>query len=73
MNKKYDVVIVGAGPAGIGAALAAARNGCSTIMVERFGCVGGAATVGLVGPFMTSYDTEGKEQIVGGIFRKIVM
>jgi len=43
-----DVVVVGGGPAGIGAALAAARNGADTILVERYGHLGGMASGGLV-------------------------
>ena len=43
-----DVVVVGGGPAGIGAAVAAARNGASTVLVERYGHLGGMATGGLV-------------------------
>ena len=42
------------------------------ILIEQYGCVGGMATVGLVGPFMTSYDTKGQEQIVKGIFQELV-
>lgn len=43
-----DVLVVGGGPAGIGAAIAAARSGASTILVERYGHLGGMATGGLV-------------------------
>jgi hypothetical protein len=43
-----DVVVVGAGPAGVTAAITAAREGASTILVERYGCLGGMATGGLV-------------------------
>ena len=53
MNKRdYDVVIVGAGPAGIAAALEAARSGSRTALIERYGCVGGNLTQGYVGPVM---------------------
>lgn len=45
---KADVVVAGGGPAGLGAALAAARNGAKTVLVERYGCLGGLATAGLV-------------------------
>ena len=41
-----DVVVIGGGPAGFGAAMRAARNGVSTILIERFGGPGGAATSG---------------------------
>lgn len=48
----YDVVIAGAGPSGIAAALEAARSGASTAIIERYGCVGGNLTLGYVGPVM---------------------
>ncbi len=67
-----DVLVVGGGPAGIAAAAAASRHGARTVLLEQYGCLGGMATVGLVGPFMTSFDTEGKEQIVKGIFMELV-
>lgn len=51
MNK-YDVVIAGAGPAGIGAALESARSGLKTALIERYGCVGGNLTQGYVGPLL---------------------
>ena len=43
-----DVVVVGGGPAGVTAAIAAAREGADTILMERYGCLGGMATGGLV-------------------------
>ena len=45
-----DVLVVGSGPAGLAAALAAARCGVSVTLVERFGCFGGnITTVGVEG------------------------
>jgi len=41
---EYDVVVLGGGPAGIAAAVAAARQGCSTILIERYGFLGGMGT-----------------------------
>jgi flavin-dependent dehydrogenase len=40
----YEVVVVGGGPAGIAAAIAAGRTGRSTICIERYGFCGGAGT-----------------------------
>jgi hypothetical protein len=67
-----EVIVVGGGPAGIGAAIASARNGAVTLLVEQYGYLGGMATAGLVGPFMTSYGIDGQEPIIEGIFKELV-
>ena len=67
-----DVLVIGGGPAGIAAAISCARNGAETLLIERCGFVGGMATAGLVGPFMTCYDGKGKQQIIRGIFDELV-
>lgn len=45
---EYDVLVAGGGIAGFGAAVAAARHGCKTLVVERESALGGLATLGLV-------------------------
>lgn len=70
--REVDVLVVGAGPAGIGAAVCAARNGAKTLVFDQNGCVGGAATVGLVGPFMTSFDARNEKMIIRGVFEELV-
>ncbi len=45
---EYDVVIVGGGCAGLTAAISAARNGASTLIIERFAYFGGTATASLM-------------------------
>ncbi len=67
-----DVVVVGGGPAGMCAAISAARQGVRVILVEQSGACGGMATRGLVGPFMTCYDREGETMVIRGIFEEIV-
>lgn len=68
----YDAVVLGGGPAGVCAAVEAARNGARVLLVEGSGMLGGMATTALVGPFMTNYDREGNRPVVGGLFREIV-
>ena len=63
--EQYDVIVIGGGAAGIGAALAAAEKGAKTALVERFGFLGGMATAGFVNP-MSEFSYNGR-QVVGGI------
>ncbi len=50
----YNVVVCGGGPSGIAAAVAAARMGAKTALVERYGIVGGMMTSGYVNPILGS-------------------
>ena len=68
--REYDVLVVGGGNAGCAAAIAAARHGAKTLLVERYGFLGGTATAAMVGPWMTFHS--GSERIVGGIAQEIV-
>jgi len=52
VHADYDVIVAGAGPAGICAAVAAARQGAKVALVERYGVVGGNLTAGYVGPIL---------------------
>jgi hypothetical protein len=51
-----DVLVVGGGPSGLGAALGAAHAGASVILVERYGFLGGNATAALVMPLMSFHN-----------------
>lgn len=57
-----DVLVVGGGPAGIGAALGAAEAGAKVVLVERYGFLGGNATAGLVLTW-ASYYTSSEQPI----------
>ena len=76
--EKYDLIVAGGGFAGVAAALAAARNGLSVMLIERGNCFGGAAVTGLINPFMpfwsnASPDGEKKRfYLSAGIFREIL-
>ncbi|MBI5724077.1 MAG: FAD-dependent oxidoreductase [Planctomycetes bacterium] len=71
----YDVVVVGGGPGGFGAAVSAARAGAKTLLIEREGFMGGGATVMMVNPFMpciTSENADKKRFMVNaGIFAEV--
>jgi hypothetical protein len=69
-----DVVVAGGGPAGLAAALAAARQGASVVLCERYGFLGGNLTVAKVGTVCGLYvgDLEGSfDYVVGGIAREL--
>ena len=66
----YDLIVCGAGPSGVCAALAAARLGLKVLLIDKNGFPGGMNTAALVGPLMTFHS--GKRQIVRGIAQEIV-
>jgi FAD dependent oxidoreductase len=61
-----DVVVVGGGPGGHSAAIAAARNGAKTVLLERYGHLGGMATGGIVIQIPHMSDG-GKDPIIAGL------
>jgi len=66
--EKSDVIVCGAGPAGIAAALAAARTGASVRLLEMQGCLGGIWTAGLLSWVL---DTGDKYGIMAEIIQRI--
>ncbi|MFS8609205.1 MAG: FAD-dependent oxidoreductase [Gammaproteobacteria bacterium] len=66
---EYEVVVLGGGPAGIASALAAGRAGRSTILIERYGFLGGAGTAAGLSTFCGLHAVvHGRhEQVVHGI------
>jgi hypothetical protein len=64
---EFDVIVTGGGPAGIGAALAAGRNGANTILIEQANCLGGLQTQCL-NPRFTEVDRE----LHGGLIDEII-
>ena len=69
IQKKYDVIVAGGGTAGFSAAIAAARNGAKTLVIEQNGYLGGTSTMGV--PFLAVFDGKGN-QVVGGILEEVV-
>lgn len=69
-SERYDVIVCGGGPGGIGAAVGAARAGAKTLLIERYGFLGGGATAMLVNPFMT-FHASGR-QIIFGVLQDMI-
>ena len=72
--KRYDLITVGGGISGVAAAVAAARDGLSVLLVEKYGCLGGAMSMSLVYPFMkyTMPGENGERRLLSvGIFTEM--
>src|SRR2546427_8591377 len=70
VHSEADVIVAGGGPSGLIAALAAARAGAKTILIEQYGFLGGMATAASVGPFSPfHYDDQ---QITMGIPQELI-
>ena len=69
--EEADVVVAGGGPGGFPAAIAAARNGAKTVLLERYGFLGGMATAGLVAPILGVHASRGEAVIVQGILKEL--
>ncbi|UVI27265.1 FAD-dependent oxidoreductase [Paenibacillus spongiae] len=68
--KQYDVIVAGGGPSGTMAAIASSRSGAKTLLIERYGFLGGMITNALVGPMQSFHSRE--EQLVTGIAQEVI-
>jgi len=69
ITKEYDIVVLGAGPGGLAAALQAARNGAKVLLADKNGCLGGNMTLGL--PLLGFLDKDGRT-VVKGIAQEFI-
>ncbi|MDQ7906052.1 FAD-dependent oxidoreductase [Phytohabitans sp. ZYX-F-186] len=67
---RFDVIVVGGGPSGFIAAIAAARQGARTLVIEKYGFLGGMATSAALGPISPFHF--GDEQVITGIPQEFV-
>lgn len=65
LNEEYDVIVCGGGTAGCAAAIAAAREGAKTLLLESSAMLGGMATMGMVNAWTAGWD--GYRYLYGGI------
>ncbi|GIP38522.1 hypothetical protein J31TS4_18020 [Paenibacillus sp. J31TS4] len=74
MSKQtYDVIVAGGGPSGIAAAVASARVGARTLLVERYGFLGGAGTAMMVNPWMSYHSAgTGQVQLIFGVLQELI-
>jgi FAD dependent oxidoreductase len=70
----YDVLVIGGGPTGLAAAVAAARHGARTLLVERYGFLGGMGTAGGVTNFAGLYGRRGghMQPLVRGVVDELL-
>lgn len=71
VEAEYDVCVVGGGVAGVAAALAAAREGAKTCLIEKEYALGGLATLGLIVVYLPLCDGRGR-QVIGGIGEELL-
>ncbi|MBQ3079211.1 MAG: FAD-dependent oxidoreductase [Clostridia bacterium] len=71
VEAEYDVCVVGGGVAGVSAALAAAREGAKTCLIEKEYCLGGLATLGLIVIYLPLCDGHGR-QVISGISEELL-
>lgn len=74
VHADVDVLVVGGGPAGLAAAVSAARGGARTLLVERYGFLGGMGTAGGVTNFAGLYGTRGGQMqlLVRGVAEELL-
>jgi len=68
---EVDVLVAGGGPAGLAAAVAASREGAKTLLLERYGFLGGLATAGMVAPILGHTASDSDVPIVEGILKQL--
>ncbi len=64
-SAQFDIIVMGGGPSGANAAIAAARDGHRVLLVEKHGFLGGSLTAMGVGPMMSFHNPAGEQVVMG--------
>lgn len=67
----YDLIVTGGGSSGVAAAVSASNNGCSTLLIEKMGFLGGASTASLVTPMMRNMISP-NENLTEGLYSEVL-
>lgn len=67
----WDLIVVGGGTSGVAAAISGARKGCKTLLIEKFGFLGGTATGALVTPMMGNL-LDKDHNLTDGLYLEVV-
>jgi len=67
----WDLIVVGGGSSGVAAAVAAARNKCKTLLIEKTGFLGGTSTASLVTPMMRNI-LDNSENLTSGLYSEVL-
>ena len=70
--KETDVLVCGGGPAGIAAAISAARKGLDVTLIDEGGCLGGAIPKGMISFTESAIESSGDKQLIGGIWWELM-
>lgn len=73
VRETADLIVCGGGPAGLAAALSAAREGLRVLLVERSAQLGGMGSIGLVSHWLGGRTRDCAHWVVGGLFKQLCL
>jgi hypothetical protein len=68
----WDLIVVGGGTSGVAAAISASKKGCKTLLIEKYGFLGGTATGALVTPMMSNM-LDKRHNLTDGLYLEVLI